>query len=336
MTILMLAQFVPAACAEVPFNPPGKYSTSWLGNTYMDKNGNKEVTEELNDICVSPNGHVFSAGYAETWGGGAEYNTANGSFLGRYDRFNSGFGDPVSCVAANNTYVYYGTGGYGIMRAGHGGSLGPYTTYLSGDNIQGLYIKNGKMYVSDFGSGLIRVLNPSTMVEERNWACANPTRLTVDNSSNVWVVIYSPTSVQTPTTGPMWWGDKVASFSATGTPGPIITNYDKPLSVAVDNSGLLLVGGLNTNNQIWQYDVSGTPVKVGTLGAEGGIFSGTAGAFTSSAKLHWIKAIVVDANDNIIRVARMAAFGATALKSSMRRATCSGGSLRGPRWIAQG
>jgi hypothetical protein len=47
------------------------------------------------------------------------------------------------------------------------------------------------------------------------------------------------------------------------------------------------------------YSLSGTPAKVGTFGAQGGIFSGTAGAFTGSAKLHWIKAIAVDASDNI-------------------------------------
>jgi len=117
LTILMLAQFVPAACAEVPFNPPGKYSTSWLGNTYMDKNGYKEVTEELNDICASPNGHVFSAGYAETWGGGAEYNAANGSFLGRYDRFESGSGDPINAVAADAQYVFWDTPGNGLLRS---------------------------------------------------------------------------------------------------------------------------------------------------------------------------------------------------------------------------
>jgi hypothetical protein len=61
----------------------------------------------------------------------------------------------------------------------------------------------------------------------------------------------------------------------------------------------LLVGGLNQHSQIWIYNLSGTPFKVGTFGAQGGIFSGTAGAFTNSAKLHWIKAIVVDASDHI-------------------------------------
>lgn len=300
LTIFLLLLFVAAVQAEVPTNPPGTFYTSWLGNTYMDNNGKKNVTEELNDVCVSPNGRVFSAGYAETWGGGASYNAANGGFLGRYDRFESGFGDPASCVAANNSYVYFGAGDKGILRAAHGGSQGPYTAFLPGKNIQGLFLKFGKLYVSDFTDGRIRVLNSSTMVEELSWACANPTRLTVDNASNVWVVIYSPTSVQPPTGGPMWWGEKVKSFSSTGTPGPEITNFEKPLSVALNSSGQLLVGGLNEHSQLWVYDISGTPVKVDTFGADKGIFGGTtAGAFTNSAKLHWIRSIAVDANNDI-------------------------------------
>jgi hypothetical protein len=70
IVILGLLVSVPAARTETPIAPPGRYYTSWLGNTYMANNGKKNVTEELNDICVSPNGHVFTAGYAETWGAG--------------------------------------------------------------------------------------------------------------------------------------------------------------------------------------------------------------------------------------------------------------------------
>ena len=82
LTFILLVLFVQAAQAEVPFDPPGKYSTSWLGNTYMDVNGHKNVTEELAGLCLSPNGKLYSAGYAETWGGGASHNAADGSLLG--------------------------------------------------------------------------------------------------------------------------------------------------------------------------------------------------------------------------------------------------------------
>ena len=224
----------------------------------------------------------------------------DGGFIARYDRFESGFGDPVKCVAADTNYVFWGTPGKGILRSGHGGGgAGAYTTFLDGKIITGLFVKNGKLYVSNFSDGKIHVFDIATMTEVRSWPCPNPTRLAVDHAGNVWVIRWDAASTQKPHEGSVWWGDKMVSFSSTGTPGPEITDFEKPLALAVNQSGQLLVGGLNEHSQIWIYDISGAPAKVGTFGAPGGIFSGTAGAFTSSPKLHWIKAIAVDASDNI-------------------------------------
>jgi hypothetical protein len=296
----LLGFLAPAIRAEVPADPPGTYSTSWLGNTYMDADRHKTVTEELADICLSPDGKLFTAGYAEAWGGGAEYEADNGGFIARYERFESGFGDPVKCVAADSEFVYWGTPGKGILRSKHGGGgAGAYTTFLAEKIITGLFAKDGKLYVSNFSDGKVHVLDLATMTEIRSWLCPNPTRLTVDQAGNVWVIHWDSTSAQKPHEGSVWWGDKIMSFSPAGTAGPEITDFEKPLAVAVNHSGRLLVGGLNRHSQIWIYNVDQKPTKVGAFGADGGIFSGTAGAFTGSAKLHWIKAITFDADDNI-------------------------------------
>jgi hypothetical protein len=298
--LFWLIFLAPAARAEKPFDPPGSYSTSWLGNSYMDADGHKTVTEELADLCLSPNGKLFSAGYAEAWGGGAEYNASDGSFVARYDRFESGFGDPVKAVAANADFVFWGTPGKGLLRSGQGGGgAGSYRTFLPGKIITGLFVKNSKLYVSNFSDGKIHVYDIATMTEHRSWACPDPTKLTVDKAGNVWVIKWNSASTQKPQDGSMWWGEKIVSFSSSGIPRPEITNFEKPLALAVNNIGQLLVGGLNQHSQIWVFDISGAPAKVGTFGAQGGIFSGIYGAFTNSAKLHWIKAIAVDANDNI-------------------------------------
>ena len=242
---------------------------------------------------------LFTAGYAGSWGGGAQYKAVDGAFIARYEKFDSRFGDPVSVVASDGKFVYFGAGGRGILRAPQGGAQGAYEAFLAGVTVQGLFIKNSKMYVSDFGQGKIRVLQLPSMAEEQSWECKNPTRLTVDNSGHVWVVVYNPASPQPPTGGPMWWGEKIVSFSPSGEPGPEITDFDRPLAVAMNERDQLLVGGLNENSQIWIYNLSGGPTKAGAFGAEGGIFSGTPGAFTKKAKLHWIKAITVDTNGDI-------------------------------------
>lgn len=266
----------------------------------MDAAGHKNVTEELSDLCLSPNGKLFTAGYAEAWGGGAEYRAGDGGFVARYDRFDSGFGDPVKCVAADAQFVFWGTPGEGILRSAHGGGgKGAYTTILAGKVITGLFIRGGKLYVSNFSDEKVQVFDIATMTEDRGWPCPSPTRLTVDRSGNVWVIRWDAASTQKPHGGPIWWGDRIVSFSPTGTPGAEITDFEKPLSLAVNNDGQLLVGGWNEHSQIWIYSIVGAPAKVGSFGAQGGIFSGMPGAFTGSAKLHWIKAIAVDAGDNI-------------------------------------
>lgn len=266
----------------------------------MDADGHKNVTEELADLCLSPNGKIFTAGYAESWGVGAEYRAIDGGFIARYEGFESGFGDPVKCVAADSEFVFWGTPGKGILRSAHGGGRrGSYTTFLAGKIITGLFIKNGQLYVSNFSDGKVHVFDLATMTEVRNWPCPNPTRLAVDHAGRVWVIRWDAASPQRPHEGPLWWGDKVLSFTATGTPGPAITDFGKPLALAVNQRGQLLVGGLNEHSQIWIYSIVGAPSKVGAFGAHGGIFSGTAGTFTSSPKLHWIKAIAVDDSGNI-------------------------------------
>jgi hypothetical protein len=290
----------PQARPETPTDPPGTYTTSWLGNTYQDARGHANVTEELSDLCLSPQGHVFTAGYAETWGGGAEYQ-ADGRFVARYDRFESGFGDPVKCVAADATHVYWGTPGKGILRSRQGGaSHGDYTTFLPGKIITGLKAHDGRLYVSNFSDQEIQVLDLATMTRVQAWPCPDPTRLTVDPSGRVWVIHWDAASNQKPHEGPMWWGDAIRSFSPGGAPGPEIKDFERPLALAVNRAGQLLVGGLNRHSQIWRYDLTATPTKVGTFGADGGIFSGTQGAFTRTAKLHWIKAIAVDAEDHLV------------------------------------
>ena len=83
-------------------------------------------------------------------------------------------------------------------------------------------------------------------------------------------------------------GAKIVSYSANGEAGPEITDFENPCSLAVDAKGRLLVGGLNKHSQVWIYDVSENPKKVGTFGTEGGICPANRGSmgrksFTGSA-----------------------------------------------------
>ena len=152
----------------------------------------------------------------------------------------------MKAVAADTNFVFWGTPGKGILRSAHGGGgAGAYTTFLHGKIVTGLFAKEGKLYVSNFSDGKIHVYDIATMTEDRSWPCPDPTRLTVDQAGNVWVIKWHSASTQKPHAGSVWWGEKIVSFSSTGNPGPEITDFEKPLALAMDNHGQLLVGGLN-------------------------------------------------------------------------------------------
>ena len=309
--------FQVKVAAQAPVAPPGTNLQSWLGNTfsvYINHQAQERVPEELEDIKLG-NGVLFFAGYHERGGGGAAFNTSDGSFTGRYDGFNSGFGSPVKSVAADANNVYFGTPEQGVQKYVYGGSISPVAVYLPGKSITGLCIKNGKMYISNWTDNKIHVYTVGTMTEDASWAVTNPTRLTVDNNNKIWVIQWDPTSPQNPIDGPTWYGKNILSYSNTGAQGPSITNFEKAKCVAIDGSGQLLVGGLNEHSQIWKFgNLTGTPSQTGTFGVLNGIFSGIAGQFTTTAKLHWISGIDVDANGNIYVACRYGTFWGAAIE----------------------
>ncbi len=296
-----LGLFPLSIFAEVPSAPTGIYTTSWMGNTFMNVNGEQEecVPEVAQDVTVSPNGKVFTAGYHERAGGGASFDAATGAFAGRYSGFNTGFGEPSNAVAADANYVYFGTKD-GVKRYPHGGGNN-HTTFLASKEIIGVALKDGLLYLSDYTDNRIRIYNAATFTEVTSWAVSKPTRLAVDNDNRIWVIQEAANSVQPTNEGPMWFGGNILSFSNTGVPGPVITNFEKPMALEVNRAtNQLYVGGLNQHSQLWIYgNLATTPTQVGTFGLLNGIFSGTAGEFNNTAKLHWIRGIDFDSAGNV-------------------------------------
>lgn len=298
---LFIAGGCQSAFAEEAKAPPGTYTTSWLGNSFMKVNGAQEelVPEELEDMALSPSGTVFTAGYHERAGGGASFNGATGAFAGRYSGFNTGFGEPSNAVATDNNHVYFGTKN-GVRRYPHGGGS-VNTSFLENHAIMGVGLKGGLLYLSDYTDNRIRVYDAATLAEVRSWAMSKPTRLAVDNNNRVWVIQEAANTVQPTNEGPMWFGGAILSFSNAGVPGATITDFEEPMALEVNRAtNRLYVGGLNQHSQLWVYgNLAGTPAKVGTFGQLGGIFSGTAGEFSKAAKLHWIRGIDFDNAGNV-------------------------------------
>ncbi len=267
---------------------PGKVVQSWLANSFSRDKGHHSVPFTAIAIAVAPNGTVFSAGVAEGYGGVASYK--DGQFVTKYD-YDSGFGSSASSVAVDDKHIYIGTG-VGLFRTRLGDEANNRTP-IPGGKIRGLALRDGELFVSDFAAGKIRVLATETMKEVRSFAAPNPGSIAVAADGRTWVIQGKP-GKESFDLG----GLKVISFSREGQPGPEITDFENPCALTFDSKGRLLVGGLNRHSQIWFYDVSGTPKKVDTFGAEGGIFSGESGKYQPQ-KFHWIRGLGFDAAGNL-------------------------------------
>ncbi len=270
---------------------PGTVVHSWLANSFASVQGHQSVPVNVCGIGVTADGTVFSAGVAEGYGGVASYR--DGRFVTRYD-YDSGFGSSASAVASDGEFVYIGTG-VGLFRTRFGDEAYNRTPAVLG-NIQGVALRDGELYLSDYDAGKIRVLATATMREVRSFPAPSPGPITVGADGRVWVIQGKP--AEEPYLSYYTGGLKVVSFSRAGTPGPEVVDFENPCALTLDPKGRLLVGGLNRHSQVWIYDVSGQPKKVDTFGTESGIFSGEPGRY-GPKKLHWIRGLGFDAAGNL-------------------------------------
>jgi hypothetical protein len=267
---------------------PGSVIHSWLANSFFREQGHQWVPVNVWDIGVTRDGTVFSAGVAEYGGGVGSYN--NGRFVTKYD-YDSGWGSCATSVAADDSYLYIGTG-VGLFRTRRGDESVNRRPVIGG-NIMGLALKDGELYLSDYAAGKISVLATATMKEVRAFTVPSPGPIAVGADGRVWV-IQGKSGKEPSFTG----GLKVISVSKEGKPGAEITEFENPCALAFDPKGRLLLGGLNQHSQVWIYDVSGTPKKVGTFGDDGRIFSGEPGKYQPK-KFHWIRGLGFDAAGNL-------------------------------------
>lgn len=287
--LLILLAFDPAhrtVAAETNGDLPGKVIHSWIANSFSRQQGHQSVPVNVSGIAVLPDGTVFTSGVAEGYGGVASYKS--GQFVTKYD-YDSGFGSSASAVAADDSFVYIGTG-VGLFRTRRGDEK--YNrTRTTHEPIHGLALRDGELYISE--KTAIRVISSASMKETRSIRTTAPGPLAVGADGRVWVIQGKPGDEPFYT-----GGSRILSFAKDGTPGAEITDFESPCALAIDLKGRLLVGGLNRHCQVWIYDVSAAPKKVGVFGAEGGIFSGEPGRYLAQ-KFHWIKGLGFDATGNL-------------------------------------
>ena len=112
---------------------------------------------------------------------------------------------------------------------------------MPGKIITGLFAKDGKLYVSNLSDGKIHVYDIATMTEDRNWSCPDPTRLTLDQAGNVWVIHYKYGGLDQ-SSNPLW--------DATNATSEVVSAF-KPVRRVIydsDSDTMYLAGDVKEQN----------------------------------------------------------------------------------------
>lgn len=312
-----IAGLIACTLVALYINPTGgaesPYKTSWLGNTFGG--GNKWVQNQISALYVTPDGTIYTNSWWDE--GGREAGIyKDGDVIGMLSDTHGWGRLGGEAVTANGKYIYAamqqepsgkpgedypadGTKWYCVRRYNLSGSPAPFPKGRGWDRsilivsqsgpVTGLANAGSELYVSDSAANRIRVYNTETMTKLRNWEFTRPGQIAVDSQGNLWIIQAKDASN----------APKILHYSKTGTQLPEqITDVVDPSAIAVDNQGRLLVAENGPRQQVLIYSIQEAPALVGTLGTEGGIYSGTRGE-VGDLKLYGLSGVGTDSLGNI-------------------------------------
>jgi hypothetical protein len=134
--------------------------------------------------------------------------------------------------------------------------------------ITGLAATDKELFVSNPYRDEVRVYNSETMALIRTFPFRRPGKLAVARERDLWIIEKADGAAS----------GVIRHYSASGRHlSHDITDSVDPTDVCFDGTGRLLIAESGPAHQILIYTMRPIPRKVGTLGVEGGIYSGKAG-----------------------------------------------------------
>ncbi len=307
---LILISLIPSKIMSVQ----SAYTTSWIGNTFSG--GSKWVQIQVSAMHVADDGTVFTNSLWDEAGREAGI-YKNGDAIGLLSDLHGWGRNGGEAVTANSNYIYVamiqgneeggltgpaypspGSNWYCVRRYDLSGKPAPFSGGIGDGSILivstsspilGLANRGNELYVSDPAANRIRVYDTETMAELRNWTFARPRQVTSDSQGNLWIIQAGDTSN----------APKILHSSKTGTLlSQQVTGVVDPTALTIDKKGRLLVAENGPRQQVLIYNVTRKPVLIGTLGSEGGIYSGKRGEVRDQ-KLYGLTGVGTDSIGNI-------------------------------------
>lgn len=298
---LLPALFFFASANLMAQTLPGIYRTTWAGNTYgkglsPDRQNGKWVQDFIQGAAVSPGGMVYTTSEwdeggrnAGIYGGkivdGVEIGNvygclAVGACVNETGHVGREYAPDGMAVAANgkNAYAVFHSLIYKYTLQGCNG------TKFKDHSADAMYATENRLLTVQ-NSGSVHLYDLSRGAELANFILTKPGPCTIDKNGNLWIVtgleigdLYGRKGtffIKQTGISPV-----VKHLSPTGTElGDDITGESNwwPTSLAIDNTGKLMVCDAGARMQVLFYDISATPNLVATFGQPGGIAAGTPG-----------------------------------------------------------
>jgi len=262
---------------------------TWIGNSESGKDN--WIQHGAFTICVLPDGTVAAV---------SVWDEAHKE-LGLYKdgKALGGISGGAAMVMTDGQYFYVGTSGMGQKRAGvkrvtldlkdapwpkaEKGQIGFDTPNLWNE-VQGLAIVNGELFVTCNDLNEVRVYDAATGEFKRRFPLDAPGRMAADKAGKLWIA----------------GKDGAARYTTDGkAAGSAITGVSVG-GLAIDNQGRLLLAENGARQQIITYDISGAqPKEVAVLGERGGVFAAARKGEMSDTRLINPNGVGVDAAGNI-------------------------------------
>jgi len=298
-----------AVCASTP---QLAYTTSWIGNSFGG--GDKWVQQDIKGMIVTPDGTVYAnvewdeagrevgvykegqpiamAGHSHGWGyHGGRAIAVNSNYV----FFAQSVENEGGNLKNTNTWPPKGSDWFGVSRrlrsdiqkgAPFAGGKGGRGDTLKGcfllvnevpnkteAGIRGLWADEHRLYLSDPYHDRVRVYDSETMVAMGSWPIERPDQMLMDDAQTLWII------QKNDATHPA----QVLRFATNGTllaQKITLARGIVPTALCMDTRGRLLVADNGPNQQVRVYaNAEKQPASAGVFGENGGIYSGSPGAF---------------------------------------------------------
>lgn len=272
--VLLAVCAVASAADQPPFkDPPGRYRTSWVGNSFGGDGGPNGfgywVQNGADEIEVTPDGTVLA---------GTDWDEA-GRCVGLYKNGKCnrvllkqetsketawGWNTGNHALAVSGEQIFIANTGKRLLRfrwrPGDLDSAEFVGEMEMPDKAVALHAR-GEMLAVGY-AGRIELRRTSDMSATSRFDLADVRDLTLAPDGSLWVVS----------------GTKILHVGSDGKQlGPAITAVPKPVAVAFDNQARLIVCDDGPDQQVKFFDVSAEPRQVATFGDRGGLLAGTPG-----------------------------------------------------------